>query len=168
MLYPIETVIPIFAALDGAALSPEAFSAVCQSFGWDEARDDGIGLWEVKHPEEGTLLVLDPVTKPVTLLCSLDAHDSYEPEALLDGSLRLTFDENFLRSAELLSSQFPQMLAHGTYAPPYNWRFAHFEGRNSLIALEQSYYDPVMGVQLLLLLQPLSPVPARTAISAAW
>jgi len=34
--------------------------------------------------------------------------------------------------------------------------------------LEQSYYDPVMGVQLLLLLQPLSPVPARTAISAAW
>jgi len=168
MLYSIETVIPIFAALDGATLSPEAFSAVCKSFGWDEPRDDGIGLWEVRHPKEGTLLVLDTVTRPVTLLCSLDARDAYEPEALLDGSLRLTFDEEFLQSAELLSSQFPQVMAHGTYAPPYNWRFAHFEGRNSLVALEQSYYDPVMGVQLLLLLQPLTPVPARSAISAAW
>jgi len=168
MLHPIESVLPIFAALDGATLSPQTFSAVCNSHGWDEPRDDGIGLYEVRHPTAGTLLVLDTVTKPVTLLCSLEAHDSYEPEALLDGSLRLTFDENFLHSAEALSSQFSQLLAHGTYAPPYDWRFAHFEGRNSLVALEQSYYDPVMGVQLLLLLQPLSPVPARTAISAGW
>jgi hypothetical protein len=168
MLHRIESVLPIFAALDGDALSPQTFSAVCKSFGWDEPRDDGIGLWEVQHRKEGTLLVLDTVTRPVTLLCSLDSHDDYEPAALLDGSLRKGFDENFMRSAELLNAQFPEILTSGTYAPPYNWHFAHFQGLNSLVALEQSYYDPVMGVQLLLLLQPLTPVPARTAISAAW
>ena len=168
MLYPIDSVLPIFAALDGATLSPQTFSEVCKSCGWDEPRDDGIGLWEVRHPTVDTLLVLDTVTRPVTLLCSLDSHDTYEPEALLDGALRPMFDENFVRAAVLLSLQFPQMLASGTYAPPYNWHFVHFEGRNSLVALEQSYYDPVMGVQLLLLLQPVTPVPPRTAISAAW
>jgi hypothetical protein len=168
MVYPIESVLPIFAALDGALLSPHTFSAVCTAFGWGEPRDDGIGLWEVRHPASRTLLVLDTVTKPITLLCSLDSHDTYEPEALLEGSLRKEFDQNFLKSAELLSSKFPHSLASGTYQPPYNWRFAHFQGLNSLVALEQSYYDPVMGVQLLLLLQPLTPVPVRSAITAAW
>jgi hypothetical protein len=56
----------------------------------------------------------------------------------------------------------------GTYASPYNWRFAHFRGLNSLIALEQTYYDPIMGVQLMLLLQPLPSEPRRSAITAGW
>jgi hypothetical protein len=107
------------------------------------------------------------VTKPTTLLCRLDSSDDYEPDALLEGPLRRRFDDNFLSALFFLNAKFP-LLLNGTYAAPYDWRFAHFQGLNSLIALEQSYYDPIMGVQLLLLLQPLSPVPARTAISAAW
>jgi len=42
------------------------------------------------------------------------------------------------------------------------------EGLNTLIALEQTHYDPIMGVQLVLVLQPLAAEPPRSAISAEW
>jgi hypothetical protein len=125
MLYPIDSVLPIFAALDGATLSPQTFSEVCKSCGWDEPRDDGIGLWEVRHPTVDTLLVLDTVTRPVTLLCSLDSHDTYEPEALLDGALRPVFDE--ISCGRCTAQLGFRDAASGTYALPYNWHFVHFE-----------------------------------------
>jgi hypothetical protein len=169
-MYPIETVLPILESLDGNALSPAAFAAACMASGWGEPIADGIGLWEAKHPSDGTRLILDTVTEPTTVLCCLDSQDDYEPDALLKGALRRAFDQNFFACVELLRSRFPRSLGAGTCEPPYNWRFAHFQGLSSRIALEQSDYDPIMGVQLLLLLQPLPAEPARStsAISAAW
>jgi hypothetical protein len=164
----IESVLPIFEAIDGADLSPRTFSAVCATSGWSEPVNDGIGLWEVTNPANGAMLIFDTVTKPTTLFCRLDAHDDYEPDALQEAALRRTFDERFVHSLEQLRRRFPQSLALGTYASPYNWRFAHFRGLNSLIALEQTYYDPIMGVQLMLLLQPLPSEPRRSAITAGW
>lgn len=55
-----------------------------------------------------------------------------------------------------------------SYEKPYKWRFAHFQGLNSVIALEQSDYDPQMGVQLVLVLQPLPRKPRRSAITSKW
>jgi hypothetical protein len=165
---PIESVLSIFERLDGTDLSPRSFAATCEARGWGAPVDDGIGLWEAAHPTDGAVLILDTVTKPTTLFCCLDAHDDYEPEALRDGPLRRSFDENFLRSAEMLRSRFSRSPTSGIYASPYNWHFAHFQGLNSLIALEQTYYDPIMGVQLILLLQPLPLEPSRTAVTASW
>jgi len=167
-MIPIESVLPIFEAIDGADLSPRTFATVCTTSGWEEPVNDGIGLWEASHATDGTMLVLDTVTKPTTLFCRLDARDDYEPEALRDGPLRLTFDAHFVHSLERLRARFPRSLAQGTYGSPYNWRFAHFQGLNSLVALEQTYYDPIMGVQLVLLLQPLPSELPRLPITAAW
>jgi hypothetical protein len=164
----IESVLPIFEAIDATDVTPGSFSAACATAGWTEPVDDGIGLWEAAHPTDGAVLILDTVTKPTTLFCCLDAHDDYEPDTLRDGPLRRSFDENFLRSAEMLRSRFPRSPTSGIYASPYNWQFAHFQGLNSLIALEQTYYDPIMGVQLILLLQPLPLEPSRTAVTASW
>ena len=169
-MYPIESVLPVLETLDGNTLSPDAFSAACRASGWNEPAADGIGLWEAEHPADGPRLILDTVTEPTTVICCLDSHDDYEPESLLEGELRRRFDQNFFACIEVLRSRFPHPLDAGTYEPPYNWRFAHFQGRRSRIALEQSYYDPILGVQLLLLLQPL-PAEADlsgSAISASW
>lgn len=168
-MVPIESV-PILESLDGNALSPDAFSSACKASGWSEPIADGIGLWEAEHPADGMRLILDTVTEPTTVLCCLDAHVDYEPDALLEGELRRGFYQSFFACVEVLRLRFPRSLGAGTYEPPYNWRFAHFEGRSLRIALEQSDYDPIMGVQLLLLLQPL---PAESdlsgsAISASW
>jgi hypothetical protein len=153
--------------LDGAGLTPETFTRVCVMAGWPEPTYDGVGLWEVDHPSEGTPLILDTVTSPITLLCRLDAQDDCEPEALRNTPLRHSFDDSFLRTAELLTLRF-RALGRGTYETPYDWQFAHFLGLNTIIGLEQTYYDPIMGVQLLLLLQPsLAEVPT-SPITARW
>jgi hypothetical protein len=109
----IESVLPIFEAIDGADLSPRTFSAVCATSGWGEPVNDGIGLWEVTNPANGAMLIFDTVTKPTTLFCRLDAHDDYEPDALQEAALRRTFDERFVHSLEQLRRRFPQSLAPG-------------------------------------------------------
>lgn len=165
-MHSIEPVLPIFLGLDGTTLSPQTFSSICVRCGWPEPVDDGIGLWEVAHAANGTPLVLDTVTKPTTLICRLDSDDDYEPENLLRGRVRERFDLNFEQSTTQLTRLFPTRVAEGTYAPPFDWRFAHFQGLNSLIALEQTHYDPVMGVQLILLLQPARRVDG--AVTSTW
>jgi len=167
-MHSIQSVLPIFQALDGETLSPSAFSAACVSSGWPQPVDDGIGLWEVEHPNDGTWLVLDTVTKPTTLICRLDQDDEYDADELRKGDLRRRFDANFDQSLAALRAAFPTLLTEGTYERPYKWRFAHFQGLRSVIALEQSDYDPAMGVQLVLLLQPLPPKPHRSAITSKW
>ncbi|HEX2452639.1 MAG TPA: hypothetical protein VHI99_03005 [Vicinamibacterales bacterium] len=102
----IESVLPIFEAIDGADLSPRTFSAVCATSGWSEPVNDGIGLWEVTNPANGAMLIFDTVTKPTTLFCRLDAHDDYEPDALQEAALRRTFDERFVHSLEQLRRRF--------------------------------------------------------------
>jgi hypothetical protein len=47
----IESVLPIFEAIDGADLSSRTFSAVCATSGWGEPVNDGIGLWEMQDPK---------------------------------------------------------------------------------------------------------------------
>jgi hypothetical protein len=97
--------VPILKNLDGAELTPEAFGLACVTLGWDRPIDDGIGLWESKHASEDTCLILDTLTRPTTLLCRLDGHDDYEPEALVEGVLRRRFDANFVACAEVLKAQ---------------------------------------------------------------
>jgi hypothetical protein len=108
------------------------------------------------------------VTKPTTLICRLESDDDYEPDALLHHALRQRLDAGFLESLAALEEALPVSLARGTYAPPYNWRFAHFRGLNSIIGLEQTHYDEIMGVQLLLILQAPPPEPVQTAITSTW
>lgn len=168
-MHSIQPVLPILRNLDGATLSAPTFSEACVTLGWPEPVDDGIGLWEVEHPGEGTSLVLDTVTKPTTLICRLEQDDAYDADDLLeDGALRRKFDASFEQSLAALRSCFPSASSEGTYEKPYKWRFAHFQGLNSVIALEQSDYDPQMGVQLVLVLQPLPRKPHRSAITSKW
>jgi|KBSSwiStaDraftv2_1062776.scaffolds.fasta_scaffold00220_41 hypothetical protein len=167
-MHSIQSVLPIFRDLDGATLSPSTFCVACVNSGWPEPADDGIGLWEVEHPTEGTLLVLDTVMKPTTLICRLDQDDDYDPDDLLKDALRRKFDASFEQSLAALRVGFPASFTEGVYESPYHWRFAHFQGLRSIIALEQSDYDPSMGVQLVLLLQPLPPKPHRSAITSTW
>ena len=75
---------------------------------------------------------------------------------------------SFEQSLAALRSCFPSALNEGTYEKPYKWRFAHFQGLKSVIALEQSDYDPQFGVQLVLVLQPLPRKPHRSAITSKW
>ncbi|MFC4314071.1 hypothetical protein ACFPN2_33670 [Steroidobacter flavus] len=165
----IQSVLPLFRDLDGATLSAATFSEACAKSGWPAPVGDGIGLWEVEHPAEGALLVLDTVTKPTTLICRLQLDDEYDSEDLLeDRDLRRQFDASFEQSLAALRSCFPAALIEGTYEKPYKWRFAHFQGMNSVVALEQSDYDPQMGTQLVLLLQPLPRKPHRSAITSKW
>ena len=167
-VHPIQSVLPILRDLDGATLSPRAFAAACVTSGWPEPVDDGIGLWEVEHPKEGTPLVLDTVTEPVTLICRLEQDDDYEPDDLLEGALRDRFNASFEKALTALRATFPSAIAEGTYESPYNWRFAHFQGLRSIIALEQTDYDPIMGAQLVVLLQPLPRKRHQSAISSTW
>lgn len=165
----IQPVLPLLQALDGAALSPRSFSEACVTLGWPAPADDGVGLWEVELPHEGTLLVLDTETKPITLICRLQQDDEHDADDLLeDDELRRTFDASFEQALAALRLCFSAALTEGTYEKPYQWRFAHFQGRNAVIALEQSDYDPQFGVQLVLLLQPLPRKPHRSAITAKW
>jgi hypothetical protein len=46
--------------------------------------------------------------------------------------------------------------------------FAHFRGQRLLVALEQTYYDPIMGVQLLFVLQPLPVELPKTPVTMTW
>ena len=167
-MQPIQPVLTLLRDLDGETLSPSTFSAACVAAGWPAPADDGIGLWEVEHPADGTSLILDTVTKPTTLICRLDGNDDYDADDLRKGPLRQRFDATFDEALTALRACFPSSLAEGTYEKPYNWRFAHFQGLRSLIALEQSDYDPIMGVQLVLVLQPLPAKPRRSAITAEW
>ncbi len=168
-MHSIQPVMSLFRDLDGATLSARTFSEACAKSGWPEPVADGVGLWDVEHPSEGTYIVLDTVTKPVTLICRLEQDDEYDADDLLeDAGLRQKFDASFDEALVALRACFPAVLTEGTYEKPYKWRFAHFQGLNSVIALEQSDYDPQFGVQLLLVLQPLPRKPHRSAISAKW
>jgi hypothetical protein len=165
----LQAVLPILRDLDGATLSESTFSAACVATGWPQPVADGVGLWEVEHPNEGTYLVLDTTTKPISLICRLEQDDEYDSDEMLeDDALRRKFDASFEQSLATLRSSFPSVLNEGTYEKPYKWRFAHFQGLNSVIALEQSDYDPQFGVQLVLVLQPLPRKPHRSAITAKW
>lgn len=173
-MYPVESVVAIFEKLDGASLSAQAFVRTCVALGWEEPLSAGdgarIGVWEVEHPAERTLLTLDTLTVPTTVICRLDAFEDDEPEALLEAQIRRDFDETFERALQVLQAHFDRSLGGGTYEPPFEWRYAHFEGLNSIIALEQTAHDPVMGVQLLLLLQPrsLETPGAGMPITSTW
>lgn len=165
----IQVALPLFRDLDGATLSAPTFSEACARSGWPEPAGDGIGLWDVEHPSEGTYLVLDTTAKPITLICRLEQDDEYDPDEMLeDDALRRRFDERFEQALAALRSCLPDALTEGTYEKPYKWRFAHFQGLNSVIALEQSDYDPEYGVQLVLVLQPLPRKPHRSAITSKW
>jgi hypothetical protein len=165
----IQRVLPIVRDLDGATLSARTFSEACVKAGWPAPVDDGVGLWDVEHADEGTYLVLDTTTKPITLICRLEQDDEYDADEMLeDAELRREFDASFEQALAALRPCFPTALAEGTYEKPYKWRFAHFQGLNSVIALEQSEYDPQFGVQLVLVLQPLPRKPHRTAITSEW
>jgi len=168
MSHPIKSVLPVLRNLDGANLLPDVFSVICTTSGWPEPVDDGIGLWEVEHPSEGISLVLDTVTKPTTLIGRLVQDDAYEADALLESALRQTFDLSFEQALTALRECFSSPITEGTYEPPYEWRFAHFQGLRSVIALEQTEYDPIMGVQLVVVLQPLPPKRHRSAITSEW
>lgn len=168
-MHSIQSVLPILRDLDGATLSARTFSEACIKSGWPQPVDDGVGLWDVEHPSEGTYLVLDTTMEPITLICRLEQDDEYDPDEMLeDDELRRTFDASFEEALAALRSIFPTALTEGTYEKPYKWRFAHFQGLNSVIALEQSDYDPQFGVQLLLVLQPLPRKPHRSAITSKW
>ena len=168
-MHSIQSVLSIFRDLDGATLSARTFSEACVTSGWPAPVDDGDGLWDVEHPSEGTYLVLDTVMKPITLICRLEQNDEYDADDLLeDAALRRKFDVSFEHALAALRSCFPAAMTEGTYEKPYKWRFAHFQGLNSVIALEQSDYDPQFGVQLVLVLQPLPRKPHRSAITAKW
>jgi hypothetical protein len=168
-MHSIQAVLPILRDLDGATLSARTFGEACVTSGWPEPVDDGTGLWDVEHPVDGTYLVLDTVMKPTTLICRLEQNDEYDGDDLLeDDALRRKFDASFEQSLAALRSCFPSALTEGTYEKPYKWRFAHFQGLNSVIALEQSDYDPQFGVQLVLVFQPLPRKPHRSAITAKW
>jgi hypothetical protein len=168
-MHSIQPVLSIVRNLDGATLSARTFSEACVASGWPAPVDDGVGLWDVEHPGEGTTLVLDTAMKPMTLICRLEQDDEYDPDEMLeDDELRTKFDASFEQSLAALRSCFPVALSEGTYEKPYKWRFAHFQGLNSVIALEQSDYDPQFGVQLLLVLQPLPRKPHRSAITSKW
>jgi hypothetical protein len=165
----IQQVLPIFRELDGATLSERTFSEACARSSWPEPVGDGSGLWDVEHPSEGTYLVLDTTTKPTTLICRLEQDDEYDPDEMLeDDELRRRFDERYEQALAVLRACFPPALTEGIYEKPYKWRFAHFQGLNSVIALEQSDYDPQYGVQLVLVLQPLPRKPHRSAITSKW
>ncbi len=165
---PTQALLHVLEVLDGRELSPATFAKACVSAGWPEPTDDGIGLWEVDEPTAGTPLILDTVTDPTSLICRLECDDAYERDALLEEPLRRRFDSAFTQWSDALSAHFPVVLAHGIYEAPYNWRFVHFQGLNAIIALEQTYYDPIMGVQLLLILQRLPPEPLTAAITSNW
>lgn len=163
----INSILPILRELDGATLSPQTFSAACVAAGWPEPVDDGIGLWEVEHPDEETWLALDTTIQPATLIYRLEDND-YDADDLLERAPRRKFDASFDKALAALRACFAAPLIEGTYEPPYHWRFAHFQGRNSVVALEQSDYDPAMGVQLVVVLQPLPDKPHSTPITADW
>jgi hypothetical protein len=169
-MHSIQRALPIFRELDGATLSARTFSEACVKSGWPEPVDDGVGLWEVEHPDHGILLVLDTAMKPTTLICRLGEEDDWfdADDLLEDDELRREFDASFEQSLAALRSCFPVALTEGTYEKPYKWRFAHFQGLNSVIALEQSDYDPQLGAQLVLALQPLPRKPHRSAITSKW
>jgi len=164
----MQSVLPILQKLDGANLSPGSFSATCTTAGWPKPVDDGIGLWEVEHPSDGISLVLDTVTQPTTLICRLVQDDAYEADALLKKALRQTFDASYEQALMALRDCFAAPITEGTYERPYKWRFAHFQGLRSVIALEQTDYDPIMGVQLVIVVQPLPLKRHRSAITAGW
>jgi len=90
--------------------------------------------------------------------------DTYEAEALLESALRQTFDATFEQALTTLRECFSSPITEGTYEKPYNWRYAHFQGLRSVIALEQTDYDPIMGVQLVVVVQPLPSKRHRSAI----
>ena len=168
-MHSIQPVLPVLRDLDGATLSARTFREACVASGWPEPVDDGVGLWDVEHPGDGTYLVLDTVMKPTTLICRLEQNDAYDADDLLeDDAPRRKFDASFEQALAALRSCFPSALTEGTYEKPYKWRFAHFQGLNSVIALEQSDYDPQFGVQLVLVLQPLPRKPHRSAITSMW
>jgi hypothetical protein len=168
-MHNIQTVLPILRDLDGATLSADSFAEACVKLGWPAPLDDGVGLWDVEPPSAGVYLVLDTTMKPVTLICRLEQDDEYDADDLLeDEALRRQLDSSFEQTLAALRSCFPIVLAEGTYEKPYKWRFAHFQGLNSVIALEQSDYDPQFGVQLLLVLQPPPRKPHKSAITAKW
>ncbi len=164
----IDSVLPMVRNLNGATLSARTFSEACVTAGWPAPIDDGVGLWEVELPQ-GTTLILDTTTQPISLICRLVQEDDYDPDEMLeDDELRREFDASYEHSLAALRSSFATTLAEGTYEKPYQWRFAHFQGVNSVIALEQSDYDPQFGVQLLLVLQPQPRKPHRSAITSKW
>jgi hypothetical protein len=167
-MLPVQSILPIVRDLDGATLSPQTFSAACVAAGWPEPVDDGIGLWEVEHPEQEILLVLDTSMKPMTLICRLEPDNDHDADDMLERSVRRKFDGSFDKVLAALRDCFASPLSEGTYEPPYHWRFAHFQGLNSVIALEQSDYDPEMGLQLVLLVQPVPDQPHQTAITSEW
>lgn len=168
-MHSIQSLLPFLQDLDGATLSPQTFSEACVKAGWPKPVDDGVGLWEVERPDEGALLVLDTTMKPVTLICKWEQDDEYDADDMLDDDdLRREFDASFEQALAALRASFPVVLTEGTHEKPYKWRFAHFQGLNSVIGLEQSDYDPQFGVQLVLVLQPLPRKPHRSAITAKW
>lgn len=165
----IQLALPLFKDLDGATLSAQTFSEACIKSGWPEPVGDGSGLWDLEHPTEGTYIVLDTSIEPITLICRLVQDDAYDSDELLeDDELRGEFDEHFEQALAALRSCLSKPVIEGTYEKPYKWRFAHFQGLNSVIALEQSDYDPQYGVQLMLVLQPLPSKPHRSAITSKW
>ncbi len=166
-MHPVQALLSLIDSLGTSGLIPDAFSAVCVAAGWPRPRGDGIGLWEASDPVSGTPVILDTITKPTTLICRLECDDQYEPEALLGSPLRARFDSIFTEAASQLSSHFPE-INRGHYAAPYDWQFVHFEGPSALVALEQTHYDPEMGVQLVLLVQQPRPANLRSAITVAW
>lgn len=164
----MQSILPILRDLDGATLSSQTFSAACAAAGWPKPVDDGIGLWEVEHPDEAILLVLDTSMKPTTLICRLEPDNDYDADDLLKRAVRRRFDASFEKALATLRACFGSPSSEGTYEPPYNWRFAHFQGLHSVVALEQSDYDPAMGVQIVLLLQPSPDQPHQAAITSDW
>lgn len=167
-MHLIQSILPIVRDLDGATLSPQTFTAACVAAGWPKPVDDGIGLWELEHPNADIFHVLDTSIQPTTLICRLEEDTDYDADDLLERGPRRKFDASFEKALAALRACFAAPLIEGTYEAPYHWRFAHFQGLRSVIALEQSDYDPAMGVQLLLLLQPIPDQPHQTAISSAW
>ena len=166
-MHPVQALLRLLDWLDAHGLSPGAFANSCAASGWPEPTGDSIGLWEVNAPVAVTSVILDTLIEPTTLICRLECDDAYEPDALREGPLRQRFDSAFTESLRVLSAHFPKAPTRGRYAAPYDWQFAHFEGLNSVVALEQTHYDEVMGVQLLLLLQQ-GAAPSGSAITAAW
>jgi hypothetical protein len=98
----------------------------------------------------------------------LEQDDDYEADDLLEGALRDRFNASFEQAFTALRATFPSFITEGTFEPTYNWRFAHFQGLRSIIALEQSDYDPIMGAQLVVILQPLPRKRHESAISSTW
>jgi len=80
-MHSIQPLLPLLRDLDGATLSAQTFSEACVASGWPQPVYDGIGLWEVEHPDAGISLVLDTETKPTTLICRLEQDDEYDAGA---------------------------------------------------------------------------------------